>query len=439
MGPIKTRTCGCRARPRRRCELCDPGRLVFTACGSRCLATHLSSQHPDRAAGTAGRAQERQAAINRARQGWDLYEPHRTRLGRLLRAVQRGDGLCVLGAGQLRRSGSAGAGARVRRGPPGRPRRRGAGGGRWRACPDRRADASSPTPGLDLSGDHRSPRRLGRRSSPTERELAALAGEVSAAHRRAAIGRTLRRGAVGLPAEPAATCRCARRCCWAWRTGSGCSRPSTGPTWPPWPPSTRPGGTGVLALDVTSLAQAARAGSASPSPATWDGAGRGGRPAIARRARDPQPRSRAPARRWLTERALAAAIERPRLTDPWVWDTGGGVLALVYALLFSRADAGVRHWTAARPAVPCPSRGNTGILTLATAMRDRLQDAGVRGAARVLQVAAGLQGAAGGQRELAGGDQERARGRTCGCRPTARWSSRTWCCRTPCPRPPGSS
>ena len=96
--PVRTRTCGCTATACRRCALCGSGLVVFTACSADCLRKHLSTQHAV-ALDSAAQARQTQQALNRARQGRDLYGPHRDRLGRLLRAVQRAEGLCVLGAG----------------------------------------------------------------------------------------------------------------------------------------------------------------------------------------------------------------------------------------------------------------------------------------------------------------------------------------------------
>jgi hypothetical protein len=98
---------------------------------------------------------------------------------------------------------------------------------------------------------------------------------------------------------------------------------------------TRPGGTGVLALDVASSHKLPGLPSFA-RPEAWGELGPMVEGAVeARRLElDPDPQ-RLIAR--MAEPPLAAALERPRLTEPWVWDTGGAVLALVYALLFTRS------------------------------------------------------------------------------------------------------
>jgi hypothetical protein len=98
-GPLTT--CGCVSPSRWQCTLCDPRRGVFLACSRRCLRAHRRSRHgveaPDR---PHERARGEVLAGNRGNErNWELYQGHRDRLTRLLEAVQRGQGLCVLGAG----------------------------------------------------------------------------------------------------------------------------------------------------------------------------------------------------------------------------------------------------------------------------------------------------------------------------------------------------
>jgi hypothetical protein len=98
-GPVTT--CGCVSPSRWQCGLCDPRRGVFLACSRRCLSAHRRSRHgqesPDR---PHQRARADLLAGNRHNDAnWDLYQGHRDRLTRLLEAIQRGEGLCVLGAG----------------------------------------------------------------------------------------------------------------------------------------------------------------------------------------------------------------------------------------------------------------------------------------------------------------------------------------------------
>jgi hypothetical protein len=98
MIPAPASWCGCAARPHRRCDLC-PGE-AFLACSHACLQAHLRAAHPGRAReSTLTRALRYQKDVNRTGAGFTAYADHRARLARLLTAVQRGDGLCVLGAG----------------------------------------------------------------------------------------------------------------------------------------------------------------------------------------------------------------------------------------------------------------------------------------------------------------------------------------------------
>jgi hypothetical protein len=87
-------SCGCAAVPRRRCDLCEEER--FLACSAACLARHLRERHPG-AGDAPARARAFQVEVNRAARG--AYDGHRRRLTSLVQALQRGEGLCVLGAG----------------------------------------------------------------------------------------------------------------------------------------------------------------------------------------------------------------------------------------------------------------------------------------------------------------------------------------------------
>jgi hypothetical protein len=91
------RTCGCQTPPRRACDLCSDG--AFLACSRQCLDLHQRQAHASES-GAGTRARAAVAAINRrTRDTWQPYAGHRDRLARLALAVQRGEGLCVLGAG----------------------------------------------------------------------------------------------------------------------------------------------------------------------------------------------------------------------------------------------------------------------------------------------------------------------------------------------------
>jgi hypothetical protein len=93
--PLPLGACGCRAPPRWRCDVC-PESEPHVACSRRCLARH-QRQHgvlPP----LFDRIVQRQRKAN-ASDNWIPFTPHRDRLARLLCAVQRREGLCVLGAG----------------------------------------------------------------------------------------------------------------------------------------------------------------------------------------------------------------------------------------------------------------------------------------------------------------------------------------------------
>jgi hypothetical protein len=304
---------------------------VFTACSAACLQKHLTTQHAV-ALDSAAQARQTQQALNRARQGRDLYGPHRDRLGRLLRAVQRGEGLCVLGAGNcddldlpalvrdfgvvhlVDLDGVALEGALSRVSAPVRAR-------------------LVAHTGIDLSGTLDRVDAWGDRF-PTEPELNALAEEVAGSVVRR-IGRTFDvvlsacllsqlyqplRQTLLLKLEP-------------WRrlfTAIDRAHLATVAA------ITRPGGTGILALDVTSSHKLPEL-QAFAVPETWEALEATATAAIVARkvSLDPDPRHLLA----LLGEPLFSRIERPRLTSPWVWDTGGGVLALVYALMFNTAES----------------------------------------------------------------------------------------------------
>ncbi len=91
--------CGCLAPPRWHCEHCP---TPWLACSRDCLQRHVRKRHAEAAGDRAivARVARQQADLNRQNAGnWDSFAPHRERLTRLLCALQRADGLCVLGAG----------------------------------------------------------------------------------------------------------------------------------------------------------------------------------------------------------------------------------------------------------------------------------------------------------------------------------------------------
>jgi hypothetical protein len=327
---VRTRTCGCTATARRRCGVCDPTRVVFTACSAACLRKHLDREHAV-ALDSAAQARESQQALNRDRQGRTLYAPHRDRLGRLLRAVQRGEGLCVLGAGNcddldlpglVRDFGEvhlvdldgdaltqalAGVSEPVRSGIV--------------AHPD--LDLSGTIDRVDAWGD----------DLPAQRELDALADEVSTRVARQ-VGRTfdvvLSACVLSQLYQPLRQTLLLKLEPWR-RLFTAIERVHLATL----AALTRPGGTGVLALDVTSSHKLPELRSFA-APETWDGLDAAATAAIATRKieLDPDPKR---LMQLMAEPALAARIERPRLTTPWVWETGGGTLALVYGLMFTAA------------------------------------------------------------------------------------------------------
>jgi hypothetical protein len=96
--------CGCLAPSRWQCLACARGAgalTAFLACSRRCLDRHQRRSHGEHASPRPEVVSlEALREGNRGReQNWSLYEGHRQRLTRLLGAVQRADGLCVLGAG----------------------------------------------------------------------------------------------------------------------------------------------------------------------------------------------------------------------------------------------------------------------------------------------------------------------------------------------------
>src|SRR2546421_10169450 len=97
--PLVT-SCACLRRARWQCDLCEGEPRLFLACSAACLEAHRQDEHPAAAADVSARVVAWQHDANRAHaRNWDLYAGHRDRTARLLQAVQRGPGLCVLGAG----------------------------------------------------------------------------------------------------------------------------------------------------------------------------------------------------------------------------------------------------------------------------------------------------------------------------------------------------
>jgi hypothetical protein len=94
-------TCGHEPPPRRVCDVCKTARYAFTACSNRCLQAHLELAHPTEPLAGAVRAKQAQARTNlRSARDWELFAPHRERLMAVIPAEPAGGTLCVLGAGK---------------------------------------------------------------------------------------------------------------------------------------------------------------------------------------------------------------------------------------------------------------------------------------------------------------------------------------------------
>ncbi len=328
---MRTRGCGHPGTPRRRCEQCDPSRTIYTACTSKCLAAHVASDHAG-AGGIAARIADGASKLNQTRRtSWQDYETHRSRLHRLLQAAQRAEGICVLGAGncddlEVVRLGRLFGevhlvdidGGALEQG--------------LARLPEKDRAGITLHGGVDLSGVVDRIDRWGD-AFPATRELEALAGEVAQGVA-ARVGRTFdvvlsscllsqlffplkETLLLGLP---------------DWqRLFAAVERAHLATV----AALTRSGGTGVLALDVASSNKLPEL-TAHADPATWEGlAGPIGLAIAARKvALTPDPQELLSL---LAQPPLAAQIERPRLTDPWVWTVTPELHALVYALVFSRA------------------------------------------------------------------------------------------------------
>jgi hypothetical protein len=334
---VRTRRCPHSTAPRRRCELCDPAREVFVACSAACVDRHRCEDHaaaPTAAsAATATHVLQNATTLNRARVGAEVYQEHRARVLRLVRAVQRGEGICVLGAGNcddldlpalVRDFGQVhlvdidgdALGAAIARAPESIRARLTAHGG------------------LDLSGTISEIDRWGD-SYPSDQELARFA-EATAARLVASIAGPAGGFDVVLSASllsqlylPVRDTLLLGMADWQ-RLFTAIERAHLLTV----AGLTRAGGTGVLALDVASSHKLPELG-AFADPATWDGLGAAMDAAITARqvALSPDPKRLLSL---LAEAPLSSLAERARLTEPWVWEMGEGVRALVYGLLFAR-------------------------------------------------------------------------------------------------------
>jgi hypothetical protein len=335
---VRTQRCAHTTPPRRRCVLCDPAKSVFVACSAACVDRHRREDHAIAAdaTGTEGHVRDNAAALNRARMGAEVYQHHRARVLRLVRAVQRGEGLCVLGAGNcddldlpalVRDFGEVhlvdidaeALTAAIARAPEGIRRR------------------LHPHGGLDLSGTVSQIDRWGD-SLPTDQELARFSADTAAQ-----LARSIAPDGAGfdvvlsgsllsqlyLPVRETLLLGMAD---WQ-RLFTAIERAHLGTV----AALARPGGTGVLALDVASSHKLPEL-AAFADPESWEGLGAAMTTAITSRQ---VPLSPDPQRllSLLAQPPLSAQVERARLTEPWVWNMGQDVHALVYGLLFTRASS----------------------------------------------------------------------------------------------------
>ena len=100
-GASRPERCGCAARPRRVCDVCEAEGSSFLACSLACLERHLAGAHAELGASdSAARARGWLREQNRHSPGsLASYASHRLELGRLLEALPAGGDLCVFGAG----------------------------------------------------------------------------------------------------------------------------------------------------------------------------------------------------------------------------------------------------------------------------------------------------------------------------------------------------
>jgi hypothetical protein len=324
-------SCGCRAVPRRRCDLCAAAASPFVVCGSRCLDRHLQERHPG-AESSRARAITFQREVNRLGTGArTTYEGHRERLMRLVSAAQRGPAICVLGAGNgndldlpllARLFGEvhlidvdeealehAVAGL-----PPAvRARVTLHGGVDLSGCLDLIDDWSDGVPG--------------------DEALAARADEAAAALARR-LGRTfdlvLSACLLSQLCHPLQNTLALAAPDWR-RLFTTVTRVHLGTL----AQLTRPGGTGVIACDVLCHAgQAidavqARVGRASLGEALIAALERGGL------APEPDPRALA---RLLEGSPYDRLVDRVFVTEPWAWDLGA-TMQVVYGVVFRRTEA----------------------------------------------------------------------------------------------------
>ncbi|HEX3775861.1 MAG TPA: hypothetical protein VHV51_15420 [Polyangiaceae bacterium] len=98
---FQTQGCGCRAAPKRICDLCYREESAFLACSLACLKQHQRACHPEHAAqNSEERAHAAARAMNRRfPNSWERYRDHRRRVMQLCAELPQGGALCILGAG----------------------------------------------------------------------------------------------------------------------------------------------------------------------------------------------------------------------------------------------------------------------------------------------------------------------------------------------------
>lgn len=334
---VRTLRCPHPVPPRRRCELCDPDQSVFVACSAACVDRHRREDHApaaDAGAGTAASVLHKAATLNLSRAGGDVYQHHRARLLRLLRAVQRGEGICVLGAGNcddldlpalvrdfgqvhlVDLDGDALAQA-IARAPAAI---------RARLIPHGRLDLSGSIAEIDAWGER----------FPSDDELARFARAASQRLCESIVGSS------GATFDVAVSASLLSQLYLPVRETLLLGLPDWQKLFTAIERAhlltiaglTRPGGTGVLALDVVSSHKLPEL-AAFADPESWEGLGAALTAVLTSRQ---IPLSPDPQRllNLLGQAPLGTLVERPRLTEPWTWNMGDGVHALVYGLLFSR-------------------------------------------------------------------------------------------------------
>ena len=335
MANARVRNCGCVGVSRRRCDLCDPERYVFLACSRACLDKHLGERH-----GTSVEIDSYQRAVDEVRHvnrqrtdAWTPYTGYRVHLMRLLEAIprQRSDGLCVLGAGNcddldlpllvhafgdvhlVDLDGDALARGMARVPEPVRRRIVAHGG----------VDLSGGLRHIDDWGE-RHPGAAGFRASALETagtigtEMGRTFDVVLSTGLLSQLARPFRRTLAMTPAD--------------WKEFTGALALGHLAT---MLRLMRGGAAGVLACDVASSAGSPLLAELAAAAGTDEAAFASSVEAQVHAGTltlSPDPRAWI---RLLENPPLAAEVERPRLTAPWLWDLGG-VRALVYGLLFSR-------------------------------------------------------------------------------------------------------